>query len=222
MESSGAYLGTACTLHRGIVFDEFFDRSRKNYKTPQVLRTALEARLLELAKRTSTDLQRLRRRVAFDRLLARMFSEKLSRPAWYLKGGYAIRAQNRERTHNAGHRPVNRCARGDLVPVPAQDRRSGGCDRRVIFGGTAPSSWALAKKVHDPAEAAMRRTRAARFIVPPDSSSIRLSGEWPAAARELAFVPFGAPLTFPEWSKKSISLKTRDIISLVSKAPCQR
>src|SRR5262245_28726047 len=27
MESSGPYLGTACTLHRGIVFDEFFDRS---------------------------------------------------------------------------------------------------------------------------------------------------------------------------------------------------
>src|SRR5262245_15631798 len=27
MENSGPYLGTACTLHRGIVFDEFFDRS---------------------------------------------------------------------------------------------------------------------------------------------------------------------------------------------------
>jgi len=27
MKSSGFYLGTACTLHRGIVFDEFFDRS---------------------------------------------------------------------------------------------------------------------------------------------------------------------------------------------------
>ena len=54
------------------------------------LRTALEARLLELARRTGTDLQRLRRRVAFDRLLARMFIEKQDRPAWCLKGGYAI------------------------------------------------------------------------------------------------------------------------------------
>ncbi len=64
--------------------------SGKTYKTPQALRTALEARLLELATRTGTDLQRLRRRVAFDRLLARMFIEKQGRPAWYLKGGYAI------------------------------------------------------------------------------------------------------------------------------------
>ena len=27
MKSSGLYLGTTSTLHRGIVFDEFFDRS---------------------------------------------------------------------------------------------------------------------------------------------------------------------------------------------------
>jgi hypothetical protein len=64
--------------------------SGKTYKTPQALRKALEARLLEIANRTGTDLQRLRRRVAFDRLLARMFSEKHGWPAWYLKGGYAI------------------------------------------------------------------------------------------------------------------------------------
>ena len=62
----------------------------KTYKTPQALRTALETRLLELAKASGTDVQRLRRRVAFDRLLARMFSEQAGRPAWFLKGGYAI------------------------------------------------------------------------------------------------------------------------------------
>lgn len=62
----------------------------KTYKTAQALRAALEARLLQSAKRTGMDLQRLRRRVAFDRLLARMFSEVSDRPAWYLKGGYAI------------------------------------------------------------------------------------------------------------------------------------
>jgi len=39
----------------------------KTYKTPQALRTALEARLLDLAKRSGTDVQRLRLRVAFDR-----------------------------------------------------------------------------------------------------------------------------------------------------------
>ena len=64
--------------------------SGNTYKTPQALRTALEARLLEIANRTGTDLQRLRRRVAFDRLLARMFVENQGRPSWCLKGGYAI------------------------------------------------------------------------------------------------------------------------------------
>jgi len=64
--------------------------SGRTYKTPQALRTALEARLLQLAKRTGTDLQRFRRRVAFDRLLARMFTETASTPSWCLKGGYAI------------------------------------------------------------------------------------------------------------------------------------
>jgi hypothetical protein len=64
--------------------------SGNTYKTPQALRTALEARLLETANRTGTDLQRIRRRVAFDRLLARMFVENQGRPSWCLKGGYAI------------------------------------------------------------------------------------------------------------------------------------
>ena len=64
--------------------------SGKTYKTPQALRTALEVRLLELAKRTGTDLQRLRRRVAFDRFLARLFNEARDQPPWFLKGGYAI------------------------------------------------------------------------------------------------------------------------------------
>ena len=35
MESSGPYLGTACTLHRGIVFDEFFDRSGSAEAEPE-------------------------------------------------------------------------------------------------------------------------------------------------------------------------------------------
>jgi hypothetical protein len=32
----------------------------------------------------------------------------------------------------------------------------------------------------------------------------------------------GSYVHFPVWSKNSISLKTRDIVRLVSKAPCQR
>jgi hypothetical protein len=43
------------------------------------------------ARAETTDLQRLRRQVAFDRFLARMFSKgpKAAYP-WLLKGGYAM------------------------------------------------------------------------------------------------------------------------------------
>jgi predicted nucleotidyltransferase component of viral defense system len=63
----------------------------KSYKTAGAFRTALEARLQARAREESTDLQRLRRQVAFDRFLARMFSKgpKASYP-WVLKGGYAM------------------------------------------------------------------------------------------------------------------------------------
>jgi hypothetical protein len=44
--------------------------------------------LNQLSKNQGTDLNRLRRRVAFERLLARLFKEH--NPYWLLKGGYAI------------------------------------------------------------------------------------------------------------------------------------
>src|SRR2546427_12366425 len=63
----------------------------KTYKTAGAFRTALEARLQARARQEGTDLQRLRRQVAFDRFLARMFSKgpKATYP-WVLKGGYAM------------------------------------------------------------------------------------------------------------------------------------
>jgi hypothetical protein len=63
----------------------------KSYKTASAFRTALEARLQSRARAAGIDLQRLRRQVAFDRFLARMFSNrpKASYP-WVLKGGYAM------------------------------------------------------------------------------------------------------------------------------------
>jgi hypothetical protein len=51
-------------------------------------RQSLEKRLQNLAKARSIDLQRLRRRVAFDQFLARIFSQ--TPPHYLLKGGYAI------------------------------------------------------------------------------------------------------------------------------------
>jgi hypothetical protein len=63
----------------------------KRYVTANALRTALEARLYDRARRDGVDLQRLRRQVAFDRLLARMFDPSHSiGDDWVLKGGYAL------------------------------------------------------------------------------------------------------------------------------------
>lgn len=63
----------------------------RQYATAGAFRTALEARLNERARRDGVDLHRLRRQVAFDRLLARMFDpSKPVRDGWVLKGGYAL------------------------------------------------------------------------------------------------------------------------------------
>ena len=63
----------------------------REYKTASALRTALETRLQKLAKLHQADIQRLRRRVAFDRFLARLFgSERGHDYPWILKGGYAM------------------------------------------------------------------------------------------------------------------------------------
>ena len=58
------------------------------YATPTAFRQALEARLMNLARTEQVDIQRLRRQVAFDRLLCRLF-HGAAHP-WALKGGYAM------------------------------------------------------------------------------------------------------------------------------------
>ncbi len=58
------------------------------YATGVALRVALEERLKQIAKAENTDLQRLRRWVAFDRFLARLFDS--SDTQLVLKGGYAM------------------------------------------------------------------------------------------------------------------------------------
>jgi predicted nucleotidyltransferase component of viral defense system len=59
-----------------------------NYKTATDFRRDLESQLKNIAKVKNTDLQRLRRKVAFDRFLARLFSQ--NEPKFFLKGGYAM------------------------------------------------------------------------------------------------------------------------------------
>lgn len=58
------------------------------YQTPRAFRVALEDRLRQKAQAEGVDLMRLRRQVAFDRILARLFAE--SAPPWLLKGGYTF------------------------------------------------------------------------------------------------------------------------------------
>jgi hypothetical protein len=61
---------------------------KAKYATGPALRAALEERLKQIAKTESSELQRLRRRVAFDRFLARLFDSTDTQ--WVLKGGYAM------------------------------------------------------------------------------------------------------------------------------------
>ena len=63
----------------------------KRYATATAFRRALEDRLQDIAGKESVDLQRLRRQVAFDRFLARLFqAAQPSALPWVLKGGYAM------------------------------------------------------------------------------------------------------------------------------------
>ena len=60
----------------------------RKYKNPGAFRQALEARIRTRAEEEGLDLQWLRRQVAFERLLARLFRQPS--PVWLLKGGYAL------------------------------------------------------------------------------------------------------------------------------------
>ena len=60
----------------------------KSYKSAKDFRVALEHRLQKHAADSGLNLQRLRRTVAFNRFLARIFADRLS--PWVLKGGYAL------------------------------------------------------------------------------------------------------------------------------------
>jgi len=60
----------------------------RKYATGVALRTALEERPKRISREEGLDLQRLRRQIAFDRFLARLFLGENT--DWILKGGYAM------------------------------------------------------------------------------------------------------------------------------------
>lgn len=61
---------------------------QKKFSSPASFRQCLESRLQAVSKETGIDLQRVRRKVAFERFLARLFS--IQPYPWVLKGGYAL------------------------------------------------------------------------------------------------------------------------------------
>ncbi len=64
------------------------------YQSAQALRTALERRLLERSTETGTSLDRLRRRVVFERIIARIQAAEPGQ--WVLKGGMALEVRPRD------------------------------------------------------------------------------------------------------------------------------
>lgn len=65
------------------------------YQTPQALRAALEQRLLNQSEVSGIALDRLRRRVVFERVVARLQDAEPGR--WVLKGGMALEVRLRDR-----------------------------------------------------------------------------------------------------------------------------
>jgi hypothetical protein len=63
-------------------------KTPRKYASATALGVALESRLKKMAQAESLDLRRLRRQVAFDRLLCRLFA--IPDAPWLLKGGYAM------------------------------------------------------------------------------------------------------------------------------------
>jgi len=66
----------------------------KKYATATAFRRALETRLGLIAEEEKLPIERLRREVAFDRFLARLFAEENA--PWVLKGGYALELRIKE------------------------------------------------------------------------------------------------------------------------------
>lgn len=72
------------------------------YQSAQALRTALEHRLLARSTETAASLDRLRRRVMFERIIVRIQATEPGQRV--LKGGTALEVRTRRCPPNQGHR----------------------------------------------------------------------------------------------------------------------
>lgn len=83
------------------------------YETPQAFERALSDRLKHRAAEEGVDLDRLRKRVAFERFLARLFDRDSAR--WVLKGGYALELRL------GGRARATKDVDLDMPPPPTED-----------------------------------------------------------------------------------------------------
>jgi len=83
------------------------------YATPQAFARALSDRLKHQATEEGADIDRLRKRIAFERFLARLFEHEPSR--WVLKGGYALELRLEGRARATKDIDL------DLPPPPVED-----------------------------------------------------------------------------------------------------
>lgn len=70
------------------------------YGSPQALRMALEQRLLTTSREGGIALDRLRRRVLFERIVSRLQTAEPGR--WVLKGGMALEVRLSDAARSAG------------------------------------------------------------------------------------------------------------------------
>lgn len=89
---------------------------QKPYANANHFRQALEERLKNLSRSDGIDIMRLRRQVAFDRLLARLFHNPNA--PWLLKGGYAMELRiDRARTTKDLDLTLNSAPIGSLLEM---------------------------------------------------------------------------------------------------------
>lgn len=83
------------------------------YASPAAFRAALEIRLLAQSRESGIDLNRLRRRAVFERILSRL--EQAAPGRWILKGGMALEVRWRDRARST--RDLDVALRGEVVDV---------------------------------------------------------------------------------------------------------
>jgi hypothetical protein len=85
----------------------------RSYATAGAFRRALEERLKGISQAEQVDLNRLRRQVSFDRLLARLFRNDAAPRV--LKGGYALTALYEQPKAANQPRKFGKCFRKEQV-----------------------------------------------------------------------------------------------------------